>query len=424
MSQWRNWSGSVTAAPARFARPRDEGELAALLDGSGQVRCVGAGHSFMPLCETPGTLIALDLMQGELRIAADRRSVWLPAGWSLARATAQLWEHGLSLINQGDVNPQSVAGAIGTGTHGTGAQLGCLSSAVEGVRLMLMDGTVLECDDDNRPDLFAAARLSLGLVGVVLAVRMAVIPAYFLEERVEKRPLDAVLEAWDDLSATNRHVEFWVFPYCDDVILKRLNLAEPGTSGLNRGDVDETAFRWGCRASRAFPGAIPMLQRAMMRFVGDEDPRCGPAWQVFPQDRTIRFEEMEYEVPAADGIAALRAVLAEIRRARLPIAFPLEFRSVASDDVWLSPFSAGAALSISVHQYAPMPWRAQFARIESVLRGFGGRPHWGKRHTLDAEALEPLYPRMADFLRVRAEVDPQAMLANDAMRHLFAIAPT
>lgn len=190
--QWKNWSGSVSATPQQIAAPRTESELAALMAQARRVRVVGAGHSFMPLCETDGTLLSLSELEGRLEFSGDKSRVWAPAGWSLAKLTAALWEEGVSLINQGDVNPQSLAGAIGTGTHGTGEKLGSLSTAARGFRLMMPDGSIVTCGETERPDLFQAARLSLGLVGVATQIEIDVLPAYHLEEKVESHPFEEI----------------------------------------------------------------------------------------------------------------------------------------------------------------------------------------------------------------------------------------
>ena len=421
MTEWRNWSGSVAAQPARHARPRTAAELAALVAGARKVRVVGAGHSFMPLCHTDDVLISMADYEGRVEIAPDRKTVWAPAGWGLDRLTAALWAEGLSLINQGDINPQSLAGATATGTHGTGADLGSLATQACGFRLMLADGTQVECGPDQRPDLYEAQRLSLGLFGVATEIRIHVLPAYHLEERIERRPLAEVAERLDELGAATRHMEFFVFPYSDHVIFKTLHPAEPEGEFKDGDDIDETVFRLVCKLGAAATPMIPTLQRLMMRLSGGSSRRVGPAYKVFPSDRTIRFEEMEYELPRADGMATLREAIAHIRKRRMPIAFPFEFRLTAGDDIWMSPFNNGPGASISFHQYAKMPWRDSFAEVEAVLRAGGGRPHWAKRHTLTTADVHRLYPKAEDFLAVRKTVDPQAKFANAHLSELFGI---
>lgn len=423
MGEWRNWSGSVRALPTKIVRPTTEAELAGVVASARKVRAVGAGHSFMPLCATEGVLVSLDALEGEIDIDAAANQVWAPAGASLKNLTQALWERGYSLINQGDVNPQSLAGAISTGTHGTGADLGSLSTAAQAFRLVLADGSIVTCSAEERPDLFQAQRLSLGLLGVATRIKIDVLPAYHLEERLEAMRLDEVFERWDELVAANRHVEFFVFPYGAYALLKRLNPAPPEGALKVMNDMDDSAFQRVCDVCAMFPGLTPLLQKFL---IGPKirARRVGPAYQIFPSDRNVRFEEMEYEFPRANGVPALKAVIAHIRKGRLPVAFPFEFRVTAADDIWLSPFNAGpggsgGGASISMHQYAKMPWRDAFAEGERIFRDHAGRPHWAKRHTLNAADVAALYPMADRFRAVRDAVDPGAKFTNAHLAALF-----
>ncbi|SFJ95711.1 D-arabinono-1,4-lactone oxidase [Caulobacter sp. UNC279MFTsu5.1] len=424
MTGWSNWSGSVAASPRRIAKPRDAAELAALVSQAHKVRVVGAGHSFMPLCETDDLLLNLSDYEGAIEVAVDRKTAWAPAGWSLKRLTAALWEKGLSLINQGDIDPQSLAGAISTGTHGTGAELGSLSTQACGFRLMTADGAIVECGPDQNLELFQAQRLSLGLLGVAVQIRIYVVPAYHLEERVERRPLAEVAERLDELAAATRHMEFFVFPYSDEVIFKTLQLVEaeaPARPAKEIGEDSEATFKAICDLCAAVPILTPSLQRLMMRMMGKASRRVGPAYTIFPSERNVRFEEMEYELPRAAGLPTLKAAMAHIRKRRLPITFPFEFRLAAGDDIWMSPFNAGPGASISFHQYARMPWRPAFAEMEAVLRDGAGRPHWAKRHTLTAADVHRLYPRAGDFVAACKAWDPAGKFANAHLTQLFGL---
>ncbi|MBC7768191.1 MAG: FAD-binding protein [Phycisphaerales bacterium] len=416
--QWRNWSGSVEARPEQIARPRTEAELAEIVRTAKKLRVVGAGHSFMPLCETDGALVSLAEIEGAIELSADRTRAWAPAGMSLAKLTAALCEEGLSLINQGDVNPQTLAGAVSTGTHGTGAGLGSLSTATRAFRLILADGSIATCSASERPELFQAQRLSLGLLGVFTRIEIDVLPAYHLEERVESHPLDWVAERWDELVANNRHVEFFIFPYGDQAILKTLNPAPSEGPLKHMSDMDDRAFRLVCDLCAAFPFLTRRLQPSIVK-PGIRQRRVGPAYQIFPSERSVRFEEMEYEIPVANGWPALREVIAYIRKRKLPVTFPFEFRTTAADDIWLSPFNKGPCTSISAHQYAKMPWRDFFTGIEPIFRAHGGRPHWAKRHTLTRADVDALYPEAQLFRSVRAAHDPDAKFANAHLAALF-----
>lgn len=417
--QWRNWSGSVTAAPAAMLRPRDEATLAAAVASAASVRVVGAGHSFMPLCATGGLLVSLEDMEGALEIAPDRKTATAPAGWSLKRLTAALWAQGLAMANQGDVNPQSLAGATSTGTHGTGRGLGSLATFCRAFRLMRADGSIVTCSATENPDLYQAQRLSLGLFGVTLTIEIDVVPAFYLAERIEKRRLPDLVEQFDALADAHRHAEFWLFPHSDTAIVKTLSLTEPCDPPRSTSDMGETVFSGACAIGARMPFLIPMMQKAMM-LTPMASRRSGPAHLIFPSDRTVRFEEMEYEIPHGAGMAALGEVLRWIRRHRLPVAFPFEYRLVAGDDIWMSPMNGGPCVAISMHQFARMPWRDLFAEAEAIFRAHGGRPHWAKRHTLTRADVDSLYPMAERYRTVRRAADPDGTFLNPLLAELFS----
>jgi len=419
-TRWRNWSGSVAARPARLAKPRSEDELVALVRAATKLRAVGAGHSFMPLCATEGTLLDLSELDSPIELAADRRSAWAPAGWSLKRVTRALWDLGHSLPNQGDVNPQSLAGAIATGTHGTGDQLGSLSTFARAFRLVLADGSIVECSADAHAELFQAQRLSLGLLGVATRIRVDVLPAFRLEERIERVRFEEAVERFDEIARSHRHAEFFVFPYADEVILKTLHPTEDDRPFREPRPGGEDAFRRYCDLCATLPFLTRFVQpRLMLAIRGSR--RVGPAHLVFPSERTVPFEEMEYEVPRSAGMPALQEGMRWIRKHKLPVIFPFEYRWTAGDDIWLSPFNSGPCASISFHQYSKRPWQALFREAEAILRGHGGRPHWAKRHSLGAREVFALYPRARDFCAVRNQVDPQRKLANEHLTTLFEL---
>lgn len=415
---WNNWSGSVSASAA-VARPESEDELAALVRSATKLRVTGAGHSFMPLCESDELIVSLDAMAGTIRIAADRRTARIPAGWSIRRLTAALWEEGLALANQGDVDPQSLAGAMATGTHGTGVDLGSLATFARGFRLVDAEGEAHWCDSATNADLYQAQRLSLGLFGIATEIEVAVVPAFHLAERIEKRRWEEIRESYDDLARQHRHIEFWFFPHSDQVILKTLDPCDPCDPPPSTTDMEEATFRRILDISARLPFLTPFLQRLMMKS-GISGRRRGPAHAIFPSDRTLRFEEMEYEMPRAAGLDTLDEVVGWIRKKRLPVTFPFEYRTVAADDIWMSPMNAGPVAAISMHQYAKMPWAALFAEAEAIFRGAGGRPHWAKRHTLSRADVAALYPMASRYVAVRRAADPHGKYLNPHLEALFA----
>ena len=399
--------------------PRDERELGAAIRDATSVRAVGAGHSFMPLCQSDDLIVSLDVMAGELHVAPDRQTVRAPAGWSLKRLTAALWDEGLALANQGDVNPQSLAGSMATGTHGTGRELGSLATFARGFRLVMADGESRWCDAATEPELFAAQRLSLGLLGVATEIEIAVVPAFHLVERIEKRSWAEVRESFDQLAELHRHVEFWFFPHADQVILKTLDLTGACDPPPPSSNAEEHAFGRMLGIGRIAPFLVPALQRRMM--AGPmRGRRWGPAHAIFPSERNLRFEEMEYEMPRAVGLETLDEVVGWVRKRRLPVSFPFEYRTVAEDDIWLSPMNRGPVAAISMHQYAPMSWRKLFTDAEAIFRAHGGRPHWAKRHTLTRADVDALYPMAERFREVRRLADPGGKFLNPHLAELLS----
>jgi FAD/FMN-containing dehydrogenase len=282
------------------------------------------------------------------------------------------------------------------------------------------DGQLVDCDRVQRRDLFEAQRLGLGLFGVATEITVDVLPAYRLEERIEKRPLAQMLEGgFAEIAAAHRHAEFFVFPYSDQVILKTLHPTQAPDTTERTTDIDERPFRIVNEIAAAAPFLIPSLHRLMMAALGPSG-RVGPAYEIFPSDRTIRFEEMEYELPRENGLPALMEVIGWIRRGKKPVAFPFEFRWCAADDIWLSPFNQGPGASISMHQYAKTAWRDLFTEAEAIFRGFGGRPHWAKRHTLTRTDVDRLYPMAERFRQVRRDADPVGKFLNPHLAELFA----
>ncbi len=388
---WTNFSGRVTCKPARLARPRDEAELieavrAAAADGRG-LRVAGTGHSFTPLCASDGTLVSLDDWQGVIALDRERRQATVRAGTKLHALGEPLLAAGLAMRNMGDVDVQALAGAVSTGTHGTGPTLANVSSQVVGARLVLASGEVLELDADSEPDRLDAARVSLGLLGVFSTLRLQLVPAYRLHERIWKTGIEECLAELDADVAARRHYEFWWYPHKDYAERKALATTE------------------------AEPESV----------AGRKGERIDWSARVLPSLRELRFNEMEYSVPAAAGPTCFRA-LRERMRSRWPdVVWPVEYRTLAADSAWLSTAHRRETVAISLHQDARLDPDTFFADCEPLFSEHGGRPHWGKLHTRSARDLAALYPQWSRFQSLRRELDPRGVFANAYLRELFGV---
>jgi FAD-linked oxidoreductase len=416
---WRNWSGSASCDPAHWARPADEGELAAILRDAGEARVVGAGHSFSPLVPTAGTLVSLEQMSGLLGHDRAGCRATVLAGTRIAALGPLLHEVGQALPNQGDIDRQAIAGAVATGTHGTGIGLQSLAAQVRSLRLATADGELLDCGPERNGEVFAAARLSLGALGVLTRLELQNVPSYRLEEWIGVVPLAKVLAEMDALKEKHRHVETWVFPYGKTAILKWLDPTDEEPAGGGTSElVDNLMLRLVSEMVRFLPATKAWWQKVVGFFVG-EKTRVGDSWKIFPSPREVRFHEMEYHVPAASGPECLAEVVAAVEKADLPVFFPIEFRYVAGDDLWLSPFQGGPRASIAVHQYWKQDPRPLFRLTEPILLRYGGRPHWGKRFTPELVDFPALYPDWERWQDVRRRLDPRGKFLNPFLRRVF-----
>lgn len=422
LGAWRNWSGSQRAVPGRWWRPGSEYELAGLLQGStGEVRVTGAGHSFSALCKTAENLVSLEHLSGLVSHDAERLTATAMAGTPLRELGPLLWPLGQGLINQGDIDAQSLAGACGTSTHGTGLGLGSFSSLVRGLRLVTPSGEVIDADAEHNSDVLRAGATSLGALGVVSRITLQNRPRYQLAEREYLLPLREVLDSFEQLARDNRHAEFWAFFRTDKAVVKVLNESdEPPTPAPRFNLPVDKVLDVTSRIAHGIGGMDVLMQR-LLTALHSEVRRVGRSHEIFPSPRASRFNEMEYELPLARGLECVEEVLATVRRSSLRTLFPLEYRTVAADDVWLSPFYGRDSASISIHQHICSDYRPLFDLVEPIFWKYGGRPHWGKLHSLDAARLAELYPRWDDARRVRERLDPQGRMLNDHLRTLLVL---
>ncbi len=419
---WRNWTGDQRCSPAEILRPQDRDELAAVLraavEAGRKIGVVGSGHSFTEAAMTDGTMVDVAALSGT--IEADRPSglVRVGAGTVLAELNEELNRLGLAMENLGDIDRQTVAGAISTGTHGTGARLRNISAQVEAVELFTAGGEVRELDSST-PDLLRAARVGLGALGAITAVTLRCVPAFVLERIDSPLPREEVLESFEQRAAGHDHFELFTFPYADSALVLERNRVEgpPRPRGRVAAYLNDTVLEnWALEAlsasGRLAPRAIPRLSRlaAALASGGRTVDRSD---RVFASERRVRFTEMEYGVPREHGPEAARRVIEWVRANRYPVFFPIEMRVAAGDDALLSPSHERDTAYIAVHQYRGMEWRPYFEAVEAIMREYGGRPHWGKRHFQTAATLAPLYPEWATFQAARDELDPGRVFTNE-----------
>ncbi|MGP9018039.1 D-arabinono-1,4-lactone oxidase [Streptomyces sp. BR1] len=428
-STWRNWAGNVTARPVREVSPASAAEVAAVVRraaGDGlKVKAVGTGHSFTTTAATDGVLIRPDLLTGIREIDRTAMTVTVEAGTPLKRLNAVLAREGLSLTNMGDIMEQTVAGATATGTHGTGRDSASIAAQITALELVTADGSLLTCSAKENPEVFAAARIGLGALGIVTAITFAVEPEFLLTAREEPMTFDRVTGEFDELFAENEHFEFYWFPHTGNCNTKRNNRSAGPAAPAGRvsGWVEDEllsngVFQVACSLGRAVPATIPAIARISSRALSARTYTDIP-YKVFTSPRRVRFVEMEYALAREDVVDVLREVRMLVDRSGLRVSFPVEVRTAPADDIALSTASGRDTAYIAVHMYKGTPYQAYFTAVERIMTAHGGRPHWGKVHTRDAEYFAEAYPRFGEFTALRDRLDPERRFANAYLRRVL-----
>ncbi|MBT2677000.1 FAD-binding protein [Streptomyces sp. ISL-14] len=426
---WRNWGGNVAARPAREVTPASVEELSAAIRRAAEdglkVKAVGSGHSFTSIAATDGVLIRPQLLTGIRNIDRNAMTVTVEAGTPLKRLNMALAREGLSLTNMGDIMEQTVSGATSTGTHGTGRESASIAAQIKGLELVTADGSVLTCSEKENPEVFTAARIGLGALGIVTAITFAVEPLFLLSAREEPMPFDKVLADFDELWAENEHFEFYWFPHTGNTNTKRNNRSagpEKPVPQLQGWFEDEflsngvfQAAQW---VGRAVPATIPAIAQISSKALSARTYTDIP-YKVFTSPRRVRFMEMEYAVPRAAVVEMLRELKAMVDRSGLRVSFPVEVRTAPADDITLSTASGRDSAYIAVHMVKGTPYQRYFTAAERIFTAHEGRPHWGKVHTRDAEYFAQVYPRFGEFTALRDRLDPDRRFQNDYLRRVL-----
>ncbi|WP_127475808.1 D-arabinono-1,4-lactone oxidase [Microbacterium sulfonylureivorans] len=429
--RWQNWGRSESVRPRRVEFPRttaavQRAVVAAATQGI-PVKAVGAGHSFTGIAVAPGVLLDLTDLSGLVSTDVERSRVTLLAGTRLHQVPALLAPYGLAMENLGDIDRQSIAGAISTGTHGTGLRFGGIATQIVGATLVTASGDLLVVSDTENPELLPAIALGLGALGILVEVTVQCVPAFVLHAVEQPEDLAGVLANLDARVAAADHFEFYWFPHTDRAMTKtntRLPESAPRHPLAPVGKwVDDILVGNGlhqvaCTVAKTIPATIPGINRLSVKMWGDREFTDASS-RVFATARSVRFREMEYALPAENVRPAFDELRALVDERGWRISFPVEVRFAAADDRWLSTAHGRTSGYIAVHRY----WRDDpteyFEAVEQIMLGFGGRPHWGKMHTLDASILRDRYPRFDDFVALRDRLDPERLFANPYLERVL-----
>jgi FAD-linked oxidoreductase len=427
--RWRNWARSQTSHPQHLVRATSPEEVAEAVrfarEKSLPIKTVGAGHSFTAIAATDGVQLDVAALDGVL--AVDGNLVTLGAGTNLYQLPALLGEHSLALENMGDIDKQTIAGAISTGTHGTGARFGGIATQVEALTLVTAEGSLLRVSPTENAELLPAARVGLGALGVITDVTLRCAPDFVMHAVERPEPLEEVLDAWLERATSVDHFEFYWFPHTEQALTKTNTRMPADTPRKPQHPVaawiDDELMPNGlyvllCRLGMLAPGTTPPLNRLANRLVAERQVTDG--WhEVFTSPRRVRFREMEYALPVEAVPDALRAIRAAIDANGWRVTFPVEVRVAAADENWLSTAQGRQTGYIAVHRYYREDPTEYFEAVEAIAREHGGRPHWGKMHFRTADDLRPAYPHFDDFVAVRDKLDPERVFANDYLERVL-----
>ncbi|MDJ0322950.1 D-arabinono-1,4-lactone oxidase [Cryobacterium sp. PH31-AA6] len=430
-AKWRNWAGSESVRPVRVERPSSVGAVQRAVVAAARaglrIKAVGSGHSFSGIAVAPGVQLDLDDLAGLVAVDEAGGRVTLAAGTRLHRIPALLAPHGLAMANLGDIDRQTLAGATSTGTHGTGGGFGGLATQITALTMVTADGGLLRVSETENAELLPAARLGLGALGILVDITVQCVPRFLLHAVEAAEPLEEVLDGYLERSRRLDHYEFYWFPHTGTALTKT-NTRLPGDAarapvGRLSGWVDDEllangVYRGVCAVGAILPPVIPGFNRLAERLTGRRE-YTDASHRVFIANRTVRFHEMEYALPRHAIPGALREVRTLIDSRGWRISFPIEVRSAAADDLWLSTAQGRETGYIAVHRYHREDPAEYFHAIEAIMRAHDGRPHWGKMHYRDAESLGPAYPRFADFILVRDRLDPERRFSNSYLERVL-----
>jgi L-gulonolactone oxidase len=381
------------------------------------VKAVGSGHSFPDIACTTGVQVRPARYGRVLRYDQGSGTVTVQAGITITKLSRELARRGLALENVGDIGYQTIAGAISTGTHGTGLRFGGLATQVIGLELVTGDGTVVACSPGENPEILAAARVGLGALGLISTLTLRCVPAFNLRAVEEPLRLDHVLARVDELVEANDHFEFFWVPHTDWCLTKRNNRSADHSGPAarvrewgRRALMENAAFGAACRLGRHWPELTPRV--APLVASGRRREHVDRSDRVFSSPRWVHFAEMEYSIPRSAASSVIGQVRRLIDEWGLRVSFPVEVRFARGDDIALSPAYGEERCFVAVHMYRGVAYEQYFRGVEAIMDAVGGRPHWGKLHSQTAATLAPRYPEWERFRALRRRLDPEGRFAN------------
>lgn len=421
--EWSNWSTNQRASPQAILSPKSIEELQDSIKSTPYpIRVCGSGHSFAPIVPSKGSIISLQELNSGIHINPHTKQASVPGGASLRDLSVAFDSERLAFENLGDINTQSIAGATSTATHGTGLKLPCLSANLSALTLLTASGEILEISEIHHPELLDAAKVSLGALGIVVSATIKLRDTFNLHRQSQFEPIDVIFDQALERWRTHRNYEFFYIPFSDHGLsITHNETVHPPTKLPQSADDLSLWFLQQVRnLSKSAPAIRGALIRSVLKFIPKEN-NIASSWRILSSERGYRFNEMEYHLPIPLGLDVCRDVIRKIERVRPDVFFPIEVRATAGDSAWLSPFQGGPRISIAVHTYYKEAYDWLHTEIEPMLIEAGGRPHWGKLHSLGAKQLEGMYPDFGRFCEVRQKLDPNRVFVTEPLAKIWGL---
>lgn len=418
---WKNWSGNQSCSPKQKLAPATLEELQTIVrDTKGKLRVAGSGHSFSALVPTNDTLLSVRRLNGLVQTDPEKNTATFFGGTLLSEIGPVLEANHQALINMPDIDQQTLAGAIATSTHGTGKSFGSLSSYVTGLELITPSGDLLYCDKQSHPEIFKAAQVSLGSLGIISKVTMQNTSPFKLKRESAWLPFEEMIENAHRMADQNRNFEFFYIPFTNMCLTDRLNETDESTSFEN--EIDGNSGVQDLKLARDYLSWSNKLRELIIQGILktiDPSTSVNASYLIYANERNVRFNEMEYNLPVDQGLNALTEIKHLVEKDFPEVFFPFECRFIHQDDIWLSPFYERDSISIAIHRYFEEDYTALFKAIEPIFQKYGGRPHWGKLNTLSGNELAALYPKWSEFQAVRETMDPNGKFLNPYLAKVF-----
>lgn len=417
---FENWGQNQTSKPKNFYEPADEADVQKIVrevrERGERLRVIGANHSWSAVGTSDHNLMRIDALDDLLHVDIDAMQVTVGAGIRLHALVRRLAKLGWAMQNLGSIDEQSVAGVMSTGTHGTGLGIGNIATQIVGMKIVDGKGDLYVVEDGT--DLMRAARVSVGMLGIITEVTIQCVPAFRLHERSWSLPFEKALKVMPTLVKNHTHVKFWWLPHTGMIQVYVFEPTDRPATRLRLGakSLDDFTNRYVFSGiiglGNAAPAIVPLLNKVVARSYFKKYERVADSVDIFTVAMPPRHLESEYAVPFENTVPLVRGVKSLIDGHNLKVSFVNEVRFVAGDDSWLSPAHSGPVCQFGAYISDGPYAKPFFDGFDALAADLGARPHWGKLFGMTPESVRAAFPKYDDFQSLRATMDPDRVFSN------------